>query len=125
MEIVNEKSTYTTSNFLLELEKKLGFKVELVQTDNGLEFVNDLEVTQKKTRFEIFLEKLGIKHRRIRPYSPWQNGIVERSHRIDNELFYSKRRFRSYEEMRKHLGDTIIDTTTSQGKFSVLRHRMK
>lgn len=101
MEIVNEKSTYTTSNFLLELEKKLGFKVELVQTDNGLEFVNDLEVTQKKTRFEIFLEKLGIKHRRIRPYSPWQNGIVERSHRIDNELFYSKRRFRSYEEMQK------------------------
>ena len=101
MEIVNEKSTYTTSNFLLELEKKLGFKVELVQTDNGLEFVNDLEVTQKKTRFEIFLEKLGIKHRRIRPYSPWQNGIVERSHRIDNELFYSKRRFRSYEEIQK------------------------
>ena len=75
--------------------------MELVQTDNGLEFVNDLEVTQKKTRFEIFLEKLGIKHRRIRPYSPWQNGIVERSHRIDNELFYSKRRFRSYEEMQK------------------------
>ncbi len=27
--------------FLKRLEDKLGFKVELVQTDNGIEFVND------------------------------------------------------------------------------------
>jgi transposase len=101
MELVEENSTYTTSNFLLGLEKNLGFKVKLVQTDNGSEFVNDLEVTNRKTRFEIYLQKLGIKHHRIRPYSPWQNGIVERSHRMDNELFYSKRRFSSFEEMKK------------------------
>lgn len=101
MELVDENSTYTTSNFLLRLEKNLGFKVELTQTDNGSEFVNDLEVTKKKTRFELFLEKMGIKHRRIRPYSPWQNGIVERSHRIDNEMFYNKRRFKNYQEMQK------------------------
>jgi len=101
MELVEENSTYTTSNFLLQLEKNLGFKVELVQTDNGREFVNDLEVTKKKTRFEIFLDKMGIDHNRIRPYSPWQNGIVERSHRIDNKMFYSRRRFKSYEEMKK------------------------
>ena len=36
-----------------------------------------------------------------RPYSPWQNGVVERSHKIDNELFYSKRRFGSETEMYK------------------------
>ena len=100
-EIVEENSTYTTSNFLMRLEKNLGFKVELAQTDNGSEFVNDLEQTKKKSRFEKFLEKLKIKHVRIRPYSPWQNGIVERSHRIDNELFYSKRRFSSYKQMQK------------------------
>ena len=55
----------------------------------------------QKTRFEKYLEKLDIKHKRIRPYSPWQNGIVERSHRIDNELFYNKKRFRSYNQMLK------------------------
>lgn len=70
-EIVEENSTYTTSNFLMRLEKNLGFKVELAQTDNGSEFVNDLEQTKKKSRFEKFLEKLKIKHVRIRPYSPW------------------------------------------------------
>ncbi|HHW31062.1 MAG TPA: transposase [Clostridiaceae bacterium] len=101
MEIVEENSTYTTSNFLMRLEKKLGFKIELVQTDNGLEFVNDSDKTSKKSMFEKCLEKLKIKHKRIRPYSPWQNGIVERSHRIDNELFYCKRHFNSYEQMQK------------------------
>lgn len=101
LELVNELSTYSTSNFLKRLEDKLGFKVELVQTDNGIEFVNDQDITNKKTRFEKYLEKLDIKHKRIRPYSPWQNGIVERSHRIDNELFYSRRRFSSYKQMEK------------------------
>ena len=99
MELVKENSTYTTSEFLKRLEKNLGFKIKLVQTDNGFEFVNDKDVTNKKTRFEKYLEKLDIKHKRIRPYSPWQNGIVERSHRIDNELFYNNRRFKSYDQM--------------------------
>lgn len=101
MELVEENSTYTTSEFLKRLEKDLGFKVELVQTDNGFEFVNDTEVTNKKTRFEKQLEKMEIKHKRTRPYSPWQNGVVERSHRLDNELFYNKRRFTSYDQILK------------------------
>jgi len=99
MELVKENSNYTTSEFLKRLEKNLGFKIKLVQTDNGFEFVNDKDVTNKKTRFEKYLEKLDIKHKRIRPYSPWQNGIVERSHRLDNELFYNNRRFKSYDQM--------------------------
>lgn len=101
MELAKENSTYTSSEFLKRLEDKLGFEITLVQTDNGFEFVNDLEVTAKKTRFEKQLEKMKIKHKRIRPYSPWQNGIVERSHRLDNELFYNKRRFKSYKQMLK------------------------
>ena len=101
MELVNENSTYTTSNFLTRLEENLGFKVDLVQTDNGLEFVNDSERTNKETMFQKTLKKLKIEHKRTRPYSPWQNGIVERSHRIDNERFYNKRRFSSYKEMEK------------------------
>lgn len=101
LELVEENSTYTTSEFLKRLEDKLGFKIELVQTDNGFEFVNDPDVTNKETGFEKQLKKMEIDHKRIRPYSPWQNGIVERSHRIDNELFYNKRRFKSYNQMKK------------------------
>lgn len=101
LELVNENSTFTTTKFLTRLEDKLGFKVNLVQTDNGLEFVNDTDRTTKRSRFEKQLERMDIKHHRTRPYSPWQNGIVERSHRIDNELFYNGKRFKSYKQMEK------------------------
>ncbi|NLY86917.1 MAG: transposase [Tissierellia bacterium] len=100
-ELVSENSTYTTSEFLKRLEEKMGFKIKVVQTDNGSEFVNDSDKTTKKSRFQNQLKRMGIEHKRTRPYSPWQNGIVERSHRIDNEFFYSKRRFKSFEEMEK------------------------
>ena len=101
LELVNENSTYSTSEFLTRLEDKLGFKVDLVQTDNGFEFVNGSDRNNTKTRFENYLQQMNIKHHRIRPYSPWQNGIVERSHRIDNELFYNRKRFKSYKQMEK------------------------
>ena len=101
LELGNENSTYSTSDFLKRLEENLEFKIKLVQKDNGSKFVNDQDITNKKTRFEKYLEKLDIKHKRIRPYSPWKNGIIERSHRIDNELFYNRRRLSSYQQMEK------------------------
>lgn len=99
LKLVKENSTYETSNMLKTLEKDFGFKVKTVQTDNGREFCNNRE--EKKSAFEKILEYLGIEYKRTRPYSPWQNGVVERSHKIDNEMFYSKRRFKSEKEMYK------------------------
>lgn len=101
LSIVNENSTYTTSCFLETLEDKIGFKIEHLQTDNGKEFCNDPEQTDKKSRFEKMMKKLEIKHIRTAPYRPWENGHVERSHREDEERFYRKRRFVSEEEMIK------------------------
>lgn len=99
LKLVKENNTYETTRMLKTLEKEIGFKVKVVQTDNGREFCNDRE--EKKSAFEKELEKLGIEYKRTRPYSPWQNGVVERSHKMDNEIFYSKRRFRSEKEMYK------------------------
>ena len=99
IKLVNELSTYETSKFLYSLEKSMGFKIKTIQTDNGREFCNDTDKAQ--SLFQIVLERLGIRHKRIRPYSPWQNGVVERSHRVDNEIFYVRRRFSSEEEMYK------------------------
>ena len=99
LKLVNEHSSYETSKMLKTLEKDFGFKIKTIQTDNGREFCNERE--QKKSLFEKVRKKLGIEYIRTRPYSPWQNGVVERSHKIDNELFYSKRRFKSEEEMYK------------------------
>ena len=99
LKLVNEHSSYETSKMLKTLEKDFGFVLKTIQTDNGREFCNERE--QKKSLFEKVMKKLGIEYIRTRPYSPWQNGVVERSHKIDNELFYSRRRFKSEEEMYK------------------------
>ena len=99
MTLVDEKSVNHTSKFVKTLEEQIGFNIKTIQTDNGTEFVNDLDVTNKKSLFQLTLEELNIEHKRTRPYSPWQNGKVERSHRLDNDMFYSRRRFGSYEEM--------------------------
>ena len=101
MKLVKEKSTYETSNYLNILEKEMGFKIEQIQTDNGLEFTNDQDRTNRKSRFQKTLEELGIEHKLTAAYSPWQNGYVERSHREDSEKFYANRRFKSEEEMYK------------------------
>ena len=95
-EIVDEKSVTHTTKFLEKLEKEMGFKIKTIQTDNGGEFVN--EVGGKKSSFELKLEELGIEYRRTRPYSAWQNGKVERSHRLDS-AFYARKRILSYEKM--------------------------
>ena len=69
----------------------MGCKIKTIQTDNGREFCNDADMS--KSLFQIALKKLGINHKRTRPYSPWQNGVVERSHRVDNEIYKSFKRY--------------------------------
>lgn len=101
LEIVDEKSVTNTSRFIKTLQNSLGLKINTIQTDNGPEFVNNQIDTNEPTLFERTLESLGIKHRRTRPYSPWQNGKVERSHKIDGERFYSKQEFKSVEDLKR------------------------
>ena len=81
------------------------FKIKTIQTDNGMEFTNRLSwnafTKEKKTIFEITLEKLGIEYKTIKPHTPKENGRVERSHRKDQERFYYKRVFISLEDLRE------------------------
>ena len=103
LEIVDEKSVTNTSKFIRTLEEKMGLKINTIQTDNGPEFVNNQIETNLPTLFELTLKDLGMIHRRTRPYSPWQNGKVERSHKIDVERFYSRNEFASEEDLKKKL----------------------
>ncbi|MBC8542729.1 transposase [Clostridiales bacterium NSJ-32] len=45
----------------------------------------------------------NIRHKRIRPKTPWHNGKVERSHRNDQERFYTHLSFYSYEDLQKQI----------------------
>ena len=105
LEAFEEHSTYTSTVFLHQLLKKFPFKIECVQTDNGMEFTKSLANTQKPTltMFEKHLNQLGIRHKLIKPYTPRHNGKVERSHRKDNEYFYATHKFYSFDDFAKQL----------------------
>ena len=103
LEIVDEKSVTNTSRFIRTLEERMELKINTIQTDNGPEFVNNQIETNQPTLFELTLKELGMNHRRTRPYSPWQNGKVERSHKIDGERFYSRNEFTSVEDLKSKI----------------------
>ena len=108
LEAFEEASTYTSAIFLRNMVaffNKKGFDVECVQTDNGSEFTNRLNHSNRNslTHYESTADLLGIKRKLIRPYTPRHNGKVERSHREDNKRFYSCHSFFSLADFQKQL----------------------
>ena len=49
LKIVEEKSTYETTKFLDDLEESMGFPIHTIQVDNGCEFVNDEDRTNRES----------------------------------------------------------------------------
>lgn len=100
-----EQSTYSSTKFVERLKKAFPFEIKCIQTDNGFEFTNRLSwnafTKNKKTIFESTLEELEIEYKTIKPYTPKENGKVERSHRKDQERFYYKNIFWNLEDLRK------------------------
>jgi len=79
----------TSLVFFRELRDAMPFPIRKLQCDNGTEFPLDFALT---------VEAAGIQHRYITPRRPEQNGKVERSHRIDNEEFWQRQSFASFED---------------------------
>ena len=59
LKIVDEKSTYETTKFLDDLEERMGFSIHTIQVDNGLEFVNDNDRTNRESCFELAVREKG------------------------------------------------------------------
>jgi len=73
----------------------------LVWTDNALEFTRrGRGHTDRPTPFEEAMAERHLKHATCALRSPWQNGIIERSHRTDNEEVFSQFHFTDPEERR-------------------------
>ena len=104
-EMYEEHSTYSSTQFLVNLIRKCPFPIREIQTDNGSEFTNALLQKRRdhKSLFEEKLEKYGIIYHRIRVATPRHNGKVERQHRIDEARFYKKMKMYSLEDGRKQL----------------------
>ena len=103
-----EQSTYSSADFLEKMAawfRRRGVTVECVQTDNGFEFTIrfNSNASGKLTLFEATAQKLCIRHKLIRPYTPRHNGKVERSHREDQRRFYDSHRFYSLSDFGAQL----------------------
>ena len=96
-----EHTPTNTVDFVKRVIKYLGYKPKEIQTDNGIEFTYNQAKIKKVHPLEKLLKELGIKHHKIQPRTPQHNGKVERSHRNDNERFYSYLKFYSIEDLRQ------------------------
>jgi transposase InsO family protein len=109
----DEHNTYASAQFLkvvVSFYKSHGIEVKCVQTDNGAEFTKRLIAKDETdlSSFELTAKHLGIQVKHIKPHTPRHNGKVERSHREDQKLFYSrvgnsKRVFKGLDDFRKKL----------------------
>ncbi len=73
----------------------------LVVTDNAMVFTMAYTAhPERKPTFERTVEALGMRHYRIKRRSPWQNGIIERSNRTDNEECFHQEEFTCSERRR-------------------------
>lgn len=106
VEAFEEHNTYSSAVFLDHLMKVFPMPIQCVQTDNGNEFTKRFTGTKREENLTLFEERLrqyGIKHKKIRPFTPRHNGKVERSHRKDNERFYATHTFYSFEDFAAQL----------------------
>ena len=97
-----EQSSYSTIDFIKRAITYFGYKPETMQTDNGQEFTYTMK-TDKIHPVDVFLNSLNIHHKLIKPRTPRHNGKVERSHRNDQQRFYSYLKFFSYDDLIKQM----------------------
>ena len=96
----DEQSPYATCDFIKRCIVYYGYLPKEIQTDNGQEFTWNQEKIKVVHPMDELCNTLCIKHHKIRPRTPRHNGKVERSHRSDNERFYSYHSFYSLEDLQ-------------------------
>ena len=93
-----EQSSYSTMDFIKRAIVYFGYKQQIIQTDNGQEFTYTMK-TDRIHPVDTLLYSLNIQHKLIKPRTPRHNGKVERSHRNDQQRFYSYLKFYSYNDL--------------------------
>lgn len=97
-----EQSSFSTIDFVKRAIIYFGYKPKIIQTDNGQEFTYTMK-TDRTHPLDTLLNSLNITHKLIKPRTPRHNGKVERSHRNDQQRFYSYLRFYSYDDLLKQM----------------------
>jgi len=111
LKVYDEYTSYYSICFLQEVISNFKHKIQSIKTDNGSIFTNYYTSMNKRSdmtvktlhSLDLFCREHNIIHYLIDPGKPAQNGIVERSHREDQEKFYERNKFRSIYDLQKKL----------------------
>lgn len=108
MEVFDEQSSFNSIRFLNIVIEKFNRKILAIKTDNHSTFTNLYTGTNQRSGMtvktlhplDIFCTQNNIIHYLIDRGKPNQNGIVERSHREDEEKFYQQNHFKSFSDLQ-------------------------
>jgi len=109
-----EHTPVNTVIFIEMLLKAFPFRIQTIQTDNGTEFTNKYISDDVLSPVDVYLNSLGINHKLVPPRTPWHNGKVERSHRLDQRTFYEWEKFRSCEDLNRKLAKHLEYTNNKK-----------
>lgn len=111
LEAFEEQTNFISIRFLETVLKRFKYRIRAVKTDNGSIFTNRYLGTNKRSdnvpktihAFDLFCQEESIIHYLIDPGKPAQNGKVERSHRSDQESFYDRTSFSSFQDLQRQI----------------------
>jgi transposase InsO family protein len=102
----------TLKRFLKRPQIEFALKVKKIRSDNGSEF--------KNLQVEEYIEEEGIKHELSAPYTPQQNGVVERKNRTLIDM--ARTMFGEYKTPERFWSDAV--NTTCHAINQLYLHRL-
>ena len=89
----------SANNIITSEYRRNKFKMQNVLSSSNLDSIKTIMISSDSREVSLFESKKGYIIKRIRPYSPWQNGKVERSHREDEKILYANNKFYTKNEL--------------------------
>jgi transposase InsO family protein len=112
-QLVDKANTQTARAFLEALVAAVPYRVEIVLTDNGIQFADLPKNRSGPTArlrghpFDRACREHGIEHRLTKPNHPWTNGQVERMNRTIKDATVKRYHYESHEQLVRHLDDFV------------------
>jgi transposase InsO family protein len=113
IQLVEKADMVTSRAFLEALVAAVPYKIEIVLTDNGIQFADLPKNRSGPTArlrghpFGRACQHHGIEHRLTKPNHPWTNGQVERMNRTIKDATVKRYYYDSHEQLRRHLDDFV------------------
>jgi transposase InsO family protein len=111
LEVFDEQTTYHSIRMMEIVQKLFPHQIKAIKTDNHSTFTNYYVGGRRRSDLTVktvhaldrWCARHNITHYLIDPGKPAQNGIIERSHREDEEKFYQRTTFTSVTELKQKL----------------------